>query len=141
MAKEEFASASVTDTTAANIENDYVEDPFDDPFGDDAPEISRVKVELLELASATNRGFSATRRQRQSARELCERLNRFNPTREPLYPFYSSKDKLSIGGPSLVGKWTLIYTDVSSKYIVYVCDLFILLSCELMYYRHLILQA
>lgn len=113
MTTEEFAS-SAEESSVLDV---YMEDPFDDPLGTEVPEISSIKYELLELASDTKRGFSATRQQKQAARELCDRLKKMNPASEPLYPFYSNNNKKKKIGPddglSLVGKWTLVYTDVS----------------------------
>ncbi len=95
-------SAFPTETTneSDDVEIDLVEDES----------TKRIKDELLELASITNRGFSASRKQKDEARKLCDKLRTVNPTQEPLYPYYAESEKLS-GEPSLAGKWTLVYTD------------------------------
>eukprot|EP00551_Chaetoceros_affinis_P013788 CAMPEP_0203701380 /NCGR_PEP_ID=MMETSP0091-20130426/35232_1 /ASSEMBLY_ACC=CAM_ASM_001089 /TAXON_ID=426623 /ORGANISM="Chaetoceros affinis, Strain CCMP159" /LENGTH=248 /DNA_ID=CAMNT_0050575099 /DNA_START=101 /DNA_END=847 /DNA_ORIENTATION=+ len=75
----------------------------------------------------TNRGFTASRENKEKARELCQSLKSMNPTMEPLYPYYTEKEKSDNYNtnknnnknnnnnddelPSLAGKWTLVYTD------------------------------
>lgn len=75
-------------------------------------EVSQLKSDLFALASSSKRGFSATNVQKDEARRLCEKLKLLNPTKEPLYPYYSNEDKSGDDvGVSLAGKWTLVYTD------------------------------
>lgn len=79
-----------------------------------------VKKELLSLASATTRGFSATSAQRKRASELCNDLARQNPSANPASAYYPyPKDNIGETRnfidvdqkPTLAGKWTLVYTD------------------------------
>jgi len=78
-------------------------------------DILQVKQELLSLAKLTKRGFDATRSQRKFARDLIDTLAKYNPTEEPAAAYYTSTEKgdeeVVDVGPSLVGKWTLVYTD------------------------------
>ena len=91
---------------------------------DDAPFVDAVPVDpvvvnlqkqLLQLATATNRGFTASPSERKQARELIYDLANYNPTTEPARPFYNatatSFDTDSADSPTLAGKWTLVYTD------------------------------
>lgn len=68
-----------------------------------------LKSQLLSLASSTDRGFTATKAQRDAANGVIEKLAKINPTAEPAAPYYS--DLTYIPGPNLSGKWTLVYTD------------------------------
>lgn len=75
-------------------------------------EAIRLKEELIALASATRRGFSASRSDRNKAKQIINDLASNNPSDEPVAAYYEGGDN-SAGGarPSLAGKWTLIYTD------------------------------
>jgi len=91
-----------------------IEDPFDDAIKPHrTPEAIKAKSDLLALASSTKRGFSASQNQRKEAKKLCETLKMYNPTSEPVYPYYSGEDKVDTSDVtfSLSGKWTLVYTD------------------------------
>jgi hypothetical protein len=77
------------------------------------PEAVQLREKLLELAEATKKGFSASPSQKKRAREIIFDLARFNPTKEPLAPYYTD-DSLYTADESVVslaGKWELVYTD------------------------------
>lgn len=74
-----------------------------------APEAVRLKQEFLELAESTKRGFTASSSDRERANELIYALAAFNPSTQPASPYYEGGD--TTVGPSLAGKWTLVYTD------------------------------
>lgn len=76
------------------------------------PEVVRLEKELFKIAESTNRGFKTSSVERNRARELIYDLARFNPTLEPASPYYNTTPTDNYdGSPSLVGKWTLVYTD------------------------------
>jgi hypothetical protein len=68
-----------------------------------------LKTELLQLATATDRGFQASAEDRKRVNGLLNALTLLNPTAEPAAAYYS--DLTYIPGPSITGKWTLVYTD------------------------------
>lgn len=88
---------------------------------DDAPvasaeEATRLKEELLSLAESTQRGFKASRDEKQTARSIVAKLAKLNPTAEPAKSYYDdaadkSNDEEDSASSDLSGKWTLIYTD------------------------------
>lgn len=98
-------------------------DSADDDWDEVAPEstvdtantiqAALLKQQLLDLASATNRGFQATKEERKRARELIFDLNKLNPTSEPACAYYPEGEASfsSENSPSIAGKWTLVYTD------------------------------
>lgn len=71
--------------------------------------IRRLQTELLGLGEVTNRGFEASRTMRQEAISIIDQLAALNPTAEPAWPYYETTTY--IPGPSICGKWTLVYTD------------------------------
>ena len=77
----------------------------------------RLKEELLALAESTQRGFKASREEKQNAKSIVAKLAKLNPTAEPAKSYYDDADKSSndedidSASPDLSGKWTLIYTD------------------------------
>lgn len=79
------------------------------------PEAIRLRDELLTLAQETNKGFKSTPSQKKRARDIIEKLAKFNPTQDPAAPYYSTKDTTTTSSAtpavSLTGKWDLIYTD------------------------------
>jgi len=75
------------------------------------PEAIRAKAELLNLSKVTKRGFSASSSQRKRAKELANILAKYNPVPEPASPFYAEPPPTDYLGPTLSGKWTLVYTD------------------------------
>ena len=75
------------------------------------PEAVRLRDELVSLANATNRGFSATKSQKKRAKEIIFELAKFNPTGDPAAPYYTQNIMPSNTGVSLAGKWDLIFTD------------------------------
>mmetsp|Transcript_65173 Transcript_65173/g.96352 ORF Transcript_65173/g.96352 Transcript_65173/m.96352 type:complete len:332 (+) Transcript_65173:99-1094(+) len=74
------------------------------------PTAKKLKEELFSMASATKRGFSASRKEREQVRSIIYDLMKYNPTKEPAASYYTSTPNKP-SGPSLSGKWTLIYTD------------------------------
>uniref|UniRef100_A0A7S4JN60 Plastid lipid-associated protein/fibrillin conserved domain-containing protein n=1 Tax=Odontella aurita TaxID=265563 RepID=A0A7S4JN60_9STRA len=77
------------------------------------PRVVELKRRLLSLSDASDRGFSATKSQREEARSTIFDLAKYNPTAEPAFPYYEGAESGSDGsdGPTLAGKWTLVYTD------------------------------
>jgi len=77
--------------------------------------VDSLKQEFLRLAERTDRGFKASTKDQADAKRLMNRLGRWNPTTEPAASYYpkDKRDERSSQqeGASLVGKWTLIYTD------------------------------
>lgn len=75
----------------------------------------RLKEELLALAESTQRGFKASRDEKQKAKSIVAKLAELNPTAEPAKSYYDDADKSNDDDDSsssdLSGKWTLIYTD------------------------------
>lgn len=94
-----------------------IEDSVDNdaPFVEAVPvdaTVVRLQKELLQLATATNRGFTASQQERKLAREIIYNLADCNPTLEPASPFYNSTIPTdNASHPTLAGKWTLVYTD------------------------------
>lgn len=74
-------------------------------------EALKAKAELLNLADITKRGFSASQDQRKRVNELAKILEKYNPTSEPASPFYKDPPTDDFLGPTICGKWTLMYTD------------------------------
>ncbi len=75
----------------------------------------QLKDDLVALASSTSRGFSASREDRDEAKNIINQLSKLSPTEEPAAAYYpTSSDAQATSEdvvPSLAGKWTLIYTD------------------------------
>ena len=67
---------------------------------------SQLKKQITDLASATNRGLSATDEQKQIMENLFAQLEALNPT---LNPLIVTKNK-----PSINGDWSLDYTTSDS---------------------------
>jgi hypothetical protein len=80
-------------------------------------EHQQLKDDLVALASSTRRGFSASRKDRDKAKNIINELSKLSPTEEPAAAYYAttSSDAQARSDdnnvPSLAGKWTLIYTD------------------------------
>ena len=76
------------------------------------PKAVQLKDDLVALAAATRRGFSASRSDRDKAKEIINDLSKYSPSDEPAAAYYSSRDDTTMDNSStLAGKWTLIYTD------------------------------
>jgi PAP_fibrillin len=71
--------------------------------------VEKLKSSLLTLGESTDRGFQASSAQRKEAITLIERLSMYNPIPEPAFPYYDPP--INLNGPSVCGKWTLVYTD------------------------------
>lgn len=67
---------------------------------------TRLKRDILDLASATERGLTATEEQRAEMMGMFEQLERLNPTPDPLV--------VSDNKPSVNGDWSLDYTTSDS---------------------------
>lgn len=67
---------------------------------------SQLKKQILDLASSTSRGLSATDEQKNTMENLFAQLEALNPTRNPLVV---TKNK-----PSINGDWSLDYTTSDS---------------------------
>lgn len=92
----------------------------DETHGDEErinPEVTRLKTELMALATRTNRGFQATKEERDTIRDVIYELARFNPSKNPARGYYDSNtilhgnDDAENDSCTISGKWTLIYTD------------------------------
>ena len=97
-----------------------VEDEHDDDFGKTAavvvdldPMAVELKDDIRDLAQRTKRGFQASSKDRQRAKELITGLSKYNPTSNPASPYYDNAAVSSSTSTkaTLSGKWTLIYTD------------------------------
>ncbi len=79
--------------------------------------IQKLRDELIELGKRTERGFKASRSDRERAEQLIFDLAQYNQVREPVRTYYGNKPSDNVdhdattGPPSIQGKWTLIYTD------------------------------
>ncbi|KAL7540193.1 hypothetical protein ACHAXR_012317 [Thalassiosira sp. AJA248-18] len=67
---------------------------------------TQLKKEILDLASATKRGLTATDEQKQEMESLFEKLETLNPTSNPLI--------VNAKKPSVNGDWSLDYTTSDS---------------------------
>lgn len=78
-------------------------------------EQQQLKDDLVALASSTRRGFSASRKDRDEAKNIINKLSKLSPTKEPAAAYYTTPTDAQARSedivPSLAGKWTLIYTD------------------------------
>ncbi|EED92207.1 predicted protein [Thalassiosira pseudonana CCMP1335] len=103
-------SSSLFSSSSANTDSPQKVAPLN-------PKAIELKNDLISLAQATRRGFSASRADREKAWQIVDGLSTFNPTKEPASAYYnentssSSTNINSSPPPSLAGKWTLIYTD------------------------------
>ena len=81
-----------------------------------------LKLSLLFQAKDAKRGFEATDDQKKNILDTIRQLSDLNPTKEPASAYYEDKYKSSKNGmsedngaagpgPSLAGKWTLVYTN------------------------------
>lgn len=80
-------------------------------ISDTSREASVIIQKLRELAERTNRGFQASSTDRRQAREIAFSLEKLNPTAEPAAAYYEGNAPTEEVGPSVCGKWTLIFTD------------------------------
>lgn len=75
----------------------------------------QLKDDLVALATSTRRGFSASRKDRDEAKNIINKLSELSPSKEPAAAYYTTssdaQDRSEDTVPSLAGKWTLIYTD------------------------------
>lgn len=78
--------------------------------------VQKLRQELIDLGKRTERGFKASRSDRERAEKLILDLAQYNQVREPVRTYYGDKptdhdvDTAALP-PSIQGKWTLIYTD------------------------------
>jgi PAP_fibrillin len=81
--------------------------------------VQTLKTDLLRIAAVTNRGESASSRQRESALDLITQLESMNPT---------SSDKGDGAEYSVQGSWDLVFTDAqlfeSSPFFMTLRELF-----------------
>lgn len=71
-----------------------------------------AKQDLKNLSLLTDRGFKASRADRQKAKDIVAILAKNNPTAEPASAYYTDSAKsFNNDKATLYGKWTLIYTD------------------------------
>ena len=74
--------------------------------------IQKLRDELIELGKRTERGFKASRSDRERAEQLIFDLAEYNQVREPVRTYYGNNNHdATTGPPSIQGKWTLVYTD------------------------------
>lgn len=72
----------------------------------------QLKDDLVALAASTRRGFVASKKDRDRAKRIIHELSKLSPTEEPAAAYYTNNAQAtSEDGPSLAGKWTLLYTD------------------------------
>jgi hypothetical protein len=81
---------------------------FADLFASPIERRSQLKRQILDLASATERGLIATDSEKREMEGLFARLEALNPTRDPLVPGGRNKK------PSVNGDWSLDYTTSDS---------------------------
>ena len=70
-----------------------------------------LKAELLRAAAACNRGFGATRSDRERITGLFASLSELSPTASPTCGFEGGED--SLAAPALGGCWRLVYTSAT----------------------------
>jgi len=115
-------TASTRLTVQDAVKAEEQDDDEDGPSAAERAIIVNTKNELLSLAKLTKRGFDATNSQKKLARDLIDSLAKYNPSDEPAAAYYPSRILKDGEGNiveatnttsdmSLVGKWTLIYTD------------------------------
>lgn len=81
-------------------------------FSSTSATVSELQSSLLDLAQETERGFRASREDRQRARHLIDHLSSLSPTVDPARAYYKDGDETNKNaGPSLAGNWELVYTD------------------------------
>jgi hypothetical protein len=77
--------------------------------------VQKLRQELIDLGKRTERGFKASRSDRERAEKLIFDLAQYNQVREPVRTYYGDKPTdhtdTTASPPSIQGKWTLIYTD------------------------------
>ena len=79
---------------------------FTDLFASADARRSRLKRQILDLASDTERGLTATDEQKSEMEVLFAKLEALNPTRDPLAVVVGGNKKK----PSVNGDWSLDYT-------------------------------
>mmetsp|Transcript_3058 Transcript_3058/g.5619 ORF Transcript_3058/g.5619 Transcript_3058/m.5619 type:complete len:293 (+) Transcript_3058:108-986(+) len=93
-----FLSSSVTEEPSSEISLDS--------------EAIQLKDDLITLAAATRRGFSASRSDREKAKQIINNLAKYSPSDEPAAAYYKEgENSNTIDRSTIAGKWTLIYTD------------------------------
>lgn len=76
------------------------------------PVAIQLKDDLVALASATRRGFSASRTDREKSKTIINDLAKYSPSDQPAAAYYEGgSDDINQSRSTLAGKWTLIYTD------------------------------
>ena len=76
---------------------------------EDTEERASLKKHFLFFAERTDRGFRANIEDLRRINEVVDQLARLNPTSEPARAFYTPSGYSD--GPSLTGRWNLVYTD------------------------------
>eukprot|EP00537_Pseudo-nitzschia_pungens_P008337 CAMPEP_0172368454 /NCGR_PEP_ID=MMETSP1060-20121228/27256_1 /TAXON_ID=37318 /ORGANISM="Pseudo-nitzschia pungens, Strain cf. cingulata" /LENGTH=289 /DNA_ID=CAMNT_0013093051 /DNA_START=145 /DNA_END=1015 /DNA_ORIENTATION=+ len=109
------AESRLFETIEGSVENDSIP-----TVGEENPDVTALKSDLVRLAERTNRGFSASVDDKRTAQQLVESLQRFQSVPEPARSYYDpsaisavkaddrASEESSCG---IAGKWTLIYTD------------------------------
>ena len=82
----------------------------------DACTIQSLRQEIVELGKRTERGFKASRADRERAEKLIFDLAQYNRIREPVSTYYGNQQNVEMDhnkkdAATIKGKWTLIYTD------------------------------
>jgi len=70
-----------------------------------------LKEGLIALSGTTDRGFKASRGDRQRVKDIIHKMADLNPTPEPASAYYDRDPTSNDGATTVAGKWTLIYTD------------------------------
>ncbi|KAL3944532.1 MAG: hypothetical protein SGBAC_001400 [Bacillariaceae sp.] len=78
---------------------------------DTSEEASLLIEKLRQIADQTNRGFQASSTQRRQARDIALSLEKLNATPAPAAAYYESNNESKAEGPTVSGKWNLIFTD------------------------------
>mmetsp|Transcript_33007 Transcript_33007/g.69471 ORF Transcript_33007/g.69471 Transcript_33007/m.69471 type:complete len:296 (+) Transcript_33007:97-984(+) len=93
-----FLSSSVAEEPSSEISVD--------------PEVIQLKDDLIAIAAATRRGFSASRSDRDKAKKIISNLAKCSPSDQPAAAYYKeSNGNSNMYRSTIAGKWTLIYTD------------------------------
>jgi PAP_fibrillin len=121
----ELMEPSTTKPTSINVRDadEATTDASSSVRSSDVYIIQKLRQELIELGKRTERGFKASRSDRERAEKLIFDLAQYNPVREPVRTYYGEKHQNknvdnndaaaaeTTSAPSIQGKWTLIYTD------------------------------
>ena len=77
------------------------------------PKAIQLKDDLIAISTATRRGFSASRSDREKAKKIINDLSMYSPVDQPAAAYYKGgkENSKTDNCSTLAGKWTLVYTD------------------------------